>query len=203
VVDVLQQGGFDVVAAVDDARDLVRRTRANAPDVVVVDIQMPPNHKDDGLVAAREIRESLPETGVLVLSHYLEDRYAVELFGDRAEGVGYLLKDRLMDVRGFLDAVRRVAQSGSIIDPEVVDRLVDHRRGRDPVARLTPREHEVLVLMAEGRSNPGIAESLVVTVPAIERHVTSIFAKLRLPPDPGGHRRVLAVLSYLGQPARP
>jgi DNA-binding NarL/FixJ family response regulator len=197
VVQVLRQADFEVAAATGDARDLVRKVRAHAPDVAVVDIQMPPNHGEDGLLAAREIRSEAPSIGILVLSQYLEDRYALSLLADRADGVGYLLKDRLADVDGFLDAVRRVARGGSAIDPEVVGRLVRRRRSRDPVDELSPRERDVLTLMAEGRSNHGIAETLVVTVSAVERHVTSIFAKLDLGNDTQGHRRVLAVLRYL------
>jgi DNA-binding NarL/FixJ family response regulator len=197
VVQVLRQADFEVAAAAGDARDLVRKVRAHAPDVAVVDIQMPPNHGEDGLLAAQEIRAEAPAIGILVLSQYLEDRYALSLLADRADGVGYLLKDRLADVDGFVDAVRRVARGGSAIDPDVVGRLVKRRRSGDPLDELSPRERQVLALMAEGKSNHGIADTLVVTVSAVERHVTSIFAKLRIPREDDGHKRVLAVLRYL------
>jgi DNA-binding NarL/FixJ family response regulator len=196
VVHVLRQARFDVVATAGDATDLMRKTRAHLPDIVVLDIQMPPDLNDDGLRAANEIRTIEPSIAVLVLSQFLEDRYAIDLLGDRPEGVGYLLKDRLADVESFTDAVRRVARGGSVIDAAVVSRLVDRRR-LDPIDSLTSREREVLELMAEGRSNQGIAELLVVTVSAVERHVTRIFAKLALPPEAQDHRRVLAVLRYL------
>ena len=185
------------MASAGDARDLVLKTRAHSPDVAVIDIQMPPDFSDDGLRAAREIRAMEPSIGVLVLSHFLEDRYAIDLLGDRPEGVGYLLKDRVADTESFVDAVRSVAHGGSVIDAEVVGRLVGRRRRRDPLDELTGREREVLVQMAEGKSNREVAGQLVVTVSAVERHVTSIFAKLDLPSDGPGHRRVLAVLQYL------
>jgi DNA-binding NarL/FixJ family response regulator len=197
VVHVLEDAGFDVVAVAADADDLLRKTLAHKPDVVITDIQMPPGHSDDGLRAALQIRSTHPEVGVLVLSQFLEDRYALELVGDRAEGVGYLLKHRVGDLLSFTEAVRRVAGGGSVLDPEVVARLVGRRRTRSAVEQLSRRETQVLALMAEGRSNPGIADALTVSVPAVERHVTSIFAKLDLPPAPEQHRRVLAVLTYL------
>lgn len=197
VVHVLREAGFDVVGVAADADDLIRKTRAHKPAVVVTDIQMPPNRSDDGLRAARQIRQRQPGVGVLVLSQFLEDRYALELVGDRPEGVGYLLKDRVGDITSFTEAVRRVAGGGTVLDPAVVARLVGRRRNRSAVEDLSPRERDVLALMAEGRSNQGIAEALVVTVPAVERHVTSIFAKLELPPTTESHRRVLAVLEYL------
>lgn len=197
IVHVLQENGFDVVATAADADDLVRKARAHLPDVVVIDIQMPPTLTDDGLRAAQLIREELPDIGVLVLSQFLEARYALDLVGARAEGVGYLLKDRVGDVNGFVDAVHRVARGGSALDPDVVQIMVGRRRVDDPLDDLTPREHDVLTLMAEGRSNKGIAEKLVVTVPAVERHVTSIFGKLGMRPATEDHRRVLAVLGYL------
>jgi DNA-binding NarL/FixJ family response regulator len=197
VVHILAAAGFDVLATAGDAPDLVRKARAHAPEVAVVDIRMPPNFGDDGLLAAKELRASEPGIGILVLSQFVEDRYAIELLGDTPEGVGYLLKDRVADVLTFTDAVTRVAHGGSVIDPEVVGRLVDRRRRPDPIDELTPREHEVLSLMAEGSSNRGIAETLFVTVSAVERHVTGIFAKLGLTEDGGEHRRVLAVLRYL------
>jgi DNA-binding NarL/FixJ family response regulator len=197
VVQVLQDAGFEVVGVAADADDLLRKTLAHKPDVVITDIQMPPGHGDDGLRAARYIRLTQPDVGVLVLSQFLEDRYALELVGDRAEGVGYLLKDRVGDLVGFTEAVRRVAGGGTVLDPEVVARLVGRRRQRSAIDGLSRRESQVLALMAEGRSNPGIAQALVVSVPAVERHVSSIFAKLELHPAPEQHRRVLAVLTYL------
>jgi DNA-binding NarL/FixJ family response regulator len=197
IVHVLQDNGFDVVGTAADADDLLRKTRAHSPDVVVTDIQMPPTSSDDGLRAAQAIREELPDIGVLVLSQFLEARYALDLLGERAEGVGYLLKDRVGDVHTFVDAVSRVARGGSALDPDVVQIMVGRHRVDDPIDELTPREREVLGLMAEGRSNKGIAEQLVVTVAAVERHVTSIFGKLAMRPAPEDHRRVLAVLGYL------
>jgi DNA-binding NarL/FixJ family response regulator len=197
IVHVLREAGLDVVAVATDAGDLIRKARAHKPDVVITDIQMPPEGTDDGLRAAREIRVSQPQVAVLVLSQFLEDRYALELLGDRPEGVGYLLKHRVGEVPSFVDAVRRVAGGGTVLDGEVVARLVGRTRKRSPIDELSRREREVLGLMAEGRSNRGIAESLVVTVPAVERHVTSIFVKLGLRPTTENHRRVLAVLEYL------
>jgi DNA-binding NarL/FixJ family response regulator len=197
VVHVLRGSGFDVVATTGNADDLVRQVRAHRPDVAVVDIQMPPGFGDDGLRAAREIRTIRPAIAVLVLSQFLEDRYSIDLLGDRPEGVGYLLKDRVSDVGTFAEAVRRVARGGSAIDAEVVRGLVGRHRTRDPVNDLTVRERDVLHLMGEGSSNQGIADALVVTVSAVERHVTSIFAKLGLPNESQNHRRVLAVLTYL------
>lgn len=196
VVHILQASGFDVVAAAGDAVDLVRKTRAHAPDVAVIDIQMPPNYDDDGLLAAQEIRATQAGVGILALSQFLEDRYALDLVGDRPEGVGYLLKERVAEVESFTDAVRRVARGGSVIDPDVVGRLVGLRRRHDPIDDLTSRELEVLRLIAQGRSNQGIADSLVVTVAAVERHVTRIFAKLGLAHNGEDHLRVLAVLQY-------
>jgi DNA-binding NarL/FixJ family response regulator len=197
IVRLLQDAGFDVVAQAGDAEDLMRKVSAHKPDVAVVDIRMPPTQSDDGLRAALEIRRQLPQTGVLVLSQYLEEGYALELVSDSAEGTGYLLKDRVADVERFVDSVRRVGQGGSALDPEVVSHLLGRRRRDDPLAELTPREKEVLGLMAEGRSNQAIAEQLVVTERAVEKHVTSIFGKLRLAPAPEDHRRVLAVLTFL------
>jgi DNA-binding NarL/FixJ family response regulator len=197
VVHVLEGAGFAVVGVADDADDLLRKALAHQPNVVITDIQMPPRRSDDGLQAARQIRASRPGVGVLVLSQFLEDRYALELVGDSPEGVGYLLKDRIGDVSTFTDAVKRVAGGGTVLDPEVVARLVGRRRKRNTIDRMSPRGREVLALMAEGLSNPGIAETLVVSVPAVERHISSIFAKLGLNPAPGHHRRVLAVLEYL------
>src|SRR3954449_7541809 len=171
VVRALEEEGFEVVAVAGDAPDLLRKTRAHKPDVVVTDIQMPPDSTDDGLRAAIEIRATQPDVGVVVLSQFLEDRYALDLVGDRAGGVGYLLKDRVGDLTLFTDAVRRVAHGGSALDPEVVQRMVGRRRASGPLDDLTPRERQVLSLMAEGRSNHGIADELIVTVPAVDRHI--------------------------------
>jgi DNA-binding NarL/FixJ family response regulator len=197
IVRVLEEAGLDVVGVAGDAEDLVRKAAAHRPDVVITDIQMPPDLTDDGLRAAQRIRTSQPEVGVVVLSQFLEDRYALELVGDRAQGIGYLLKDRVGDLELFIDAIRRVARGGSALDPEVVQRMVGRRREEGPLDRLTPRDREVLGLMAEGRSNRGIAEELVVTVAAVERHVTAILSELGLQQAPEDHRRVLAVLRYL------
>jgi DNA-binding NarL/FixJ family response regulator len=197
LIRVLEGAGFEVVASASDAEDVLRKTRAHHPDVVVVDIQMPPDRTDDGLRAALEIRASDPEVGVLVLSEFLEDRYALDLVGDRAEGVGYLLKDKVGDVAGYVDAARRVAAHGSALDPDVVARLFGRKRRDSPLDTLTAREREVLSLMAEGRSNAGIAEQIVVTLTTVERHITNIFDKLGLEQSPERHRRVVAVLKYL------
>jgi DNA-binding NarL/FixJ family response regulator len=197
IVRVLQDGGFEVVATAADARELVHKVRTYHPDVVVTDIQMPPDRTDDGLRAALEIRASEPQIGVLVLSQFLEDRYAFDLLADGAQGVGYLLKEKVGDLRMFADAVRRVASGGSALDADVVARLIGRTRRNSPLDGLTKREREVLALIAEGRSNVGVAEELVVTVAAVERHVTSIFDKLGLRQSPEQHRRVLAVLTYL------
>ena len=197
VVRTLEEEGFEVVAVAGDAPDLLRKARAHKPDVVITDIQMPPDSTDDGLRAAIEIRQTQPGVGVVVLSQFLEDRYALDLVGDHAEGVGYLLKDRVGDLKLFTDAIRRVARGGSALDPEVVQRMVGRRRAGSPIDELTPRERQVLELMAEGRSNQGIAEELIVTVAAVERHITSIFGKLGLRAVPEDHRRVLAVLEFL------
>ena len=197
VVRVLEESGCEVVGVAGDAEDLVRKARGHKPDVVIADIQMPPCNSDDGLQAAIRIRRELPGTGVLVLSQYLEDRYALELVADDAAGAGYLLKDRVGDIRTFSEAVRRVASGGSVLDPEVVARMVGRQRHDSPIDDLTPRERDVIALMAEGRSNRGIADALVVTTAAVERHVTSIFDKLGLQQSTEDHRRVLAVLRYL------
>ena len=194
---LLEEAGMEVVGQAGDGEDLLRKVRAHKPDVAVTDVRMPPTHTDEGLRAAREIREELPAVGVLVLSQYLEESYALELLADNAAGLGYLLKDRVSDVDAFLDAVRRVAEGGSALDPEVVSQLLGRKRRDDPLDELTPREREVLALMAEGRSNHAIAEQLVVTDRAVEKHVTSIFGKLDLNATPDDHRRVLAVLKYL------
>ena len=197
IVHVLQDSGFEVVGTAENARDLVRITGVQRPDVVVTDIQMPPDNTDDGLRAALEIRATLPSVGVLVLSQFLEDRYAMDLVADSAEGVGYLLKENVGELRMFTEAVRRVASGGSALDPAVVARLVGRKRKAGPLDNLTPRERDVLALVAEGRSNAGVAQELVVSVAAVERHVTSIFDKLGLHQSPEQHRRVLAVLKYL------
>jgi DNA-binding NarL/FixJ family response regulator len=197
ILRVLQDSGFDVVGTASDARELVSMAEAYRPDVIIADIQMPPDHGDDGLRAALAIRAAQPGTGVLVLSQFLEDAYAFALVADGADGVGYLLKEKVGDLRVFVDAVQRVADGGSVLDPDVVARLVGRKRKASPLDNLTPREREVLALIAEGRSNAGIAGELVVTVAAIERHVTGIFDKLGLRQAPDAHRRVLAVLQYL------
>jgi DNA-binding NarL/FixJ family response regulator len=197
VVRLLQEDGFDVVAQSGDAEDLMRKVGAHRPDVAIVDVRMPPTHTDEGLRAAAEIRERYPETAVLVLSQIIETGSALELLTASAEGIGYLLKDRVADIDRFTEAVRRVAEGGSALDPEVVSTLLGRRRRDDPLADLTSREREVLGLMAEGRSNAAIAEGLVITERAVEKHVTSIFSKLGLSPAAEDHRRVLAVLAYL------
>jgi DNA-binding NarL/FixJ family response regulator len=197
ILRVLQEGGFDVVGTAADASDLRQVAEVYQPDVVVADIQMPPDHDDDGLRAALAIRAARPGTGVLVLSQFLEDSYAFALVADGAQGVGYLLKEKVGDLGIFVDAVRRIAEGGSVLDPDVVARLVGRARKAGPLDDLTHREREVLTLIAEGRSNSGIANELAVTVSAVERHVTSIFDKLGLRQAPDAHRRVLAVLKYL------
>jgi DNA-binding NarL/FixJ family response regulator len=197
IARLLADAGLEVVGEAGDAGDLMRMVALRSPDVAIVDVRMPPTHTDEGLRAARQIRERHPGCGVLVLSQHLEEDYATDLLASSAEGVGYLLKDRVMDLEGFVDAVRRVGEGGTALDPEVVSRLIGRRRRDDPLAALTPREREVLSLMAEGRSNRGIAEALVVTERAVEKHVTGIFAKLGPPAAPEDHRRVLAVLTYL------
>ena len=203
IVRLLGDAGFEVVAEAGDAPDLLRKVAAHKPDVAIVDVQMPPDNTDDGLRAAMEIRASQPDVGVLVLSQYAEERYAVDLIGSDAAGVGYLLKDRVTDFKLFADAVRRVAAGGSVLDPTVVAHMLGRRRREDPLEAFTPREREVLELMAEGRSNKGIAEVLVVTPHAVEKHVTSIFNKLGVATGPEDHRRVLAVLRFIrGESAR-
>jgi DNA-binding NarL/FixJ family response regulator len=197
VARLLQDAGIEVVGQAADADDLLRKVRAHRPDVAVVDIRMPPGNADDGLRAAREMRSELPDVGVLVLSQYAEEHYVTQLLEDGAEGVGYLLKERIADVDRFVDSVRRVAEGGSALDPEIVA-LMMGRRDDGPLESLTGREREVLALMAEGRTNRGIAGELFVSERAVERHVTAIFTKLGLPTGPADHRRVLAVLAYLG-----
>ncbi len=198
IARLLGEAGFEVVGQSSTAEDLMLKVRSYKPDVAIVDIRMPPSHTDEGLRAAKTIREEHRGVGVLVLSQYVEPSYAMELVADDAEGVGYLLKDRVSEVGEFVNAVHRVADGGSALDPAIVTRLVGRRRGDDPVSSLTPREREVLELMAEGRSNQAIAERLVVTARAVEKHVTSIFGKLHLPATAEDHRRVLAVLVFLG-----
>jgi len=197
IARLLDDAGFDVVAQAGDADDLLRKGLAHRPDVAVVDIQMPPGHGDDGLRAALELRRTHSDIGILVLSQYYEEDYAVELIGDRPEGVGYLLKERVGDVDAFVDAVQRVAGGGSALDPEVVGRMLGRLKNEAPLETLSPRELDVLAAMAEGKSNRGIAQELVVTEAAVEKHVTGIFQKLRLGHTPTEHRRVLAVLAYL------
>ena len=197
IVSLLGAAGFEVVAEAADAPDLLRKVGAHKPDVVITDVQMPPDNSDDGLRAAIEIRAAHPDMGVLVLSQFAEERYAVDLIGENAAGVGYLLKDRVTDFALFADAVRRVAAGGSVLDPTVVAHIFGRKRRDDPLEALTPREREVLELMAEGRSNKGIAEALVVTSHAVEKHVTSIFSKLDIASGTEDHRRVLAVLEFL------
>jgi DNA-binding NarL/FixJ family response regulator len=197
IVRILGDSGFEVVGQAGDAEDLVRKVAAHKPDIAIVDVRMPPTNTDDGLRAAQKIRAEYPDCGVLVLSQYIEEGYALELLSENAEGVGYLLKDRVADVERFTESVRRVGEGGSALDPEVVAQLLGRRRREDPLEELSPREREVLELMAEGRSNHAIAEAMVVTERAVEKHVTSIFGKLKLPPTAEDHRRVLAVLRYL------
>jgi DNA-binding NarL/FixJ family response regulator len=194
---LLAEAGLDVVAQAGDAGDLLRKTLAHKPDVVIVDVQMPPGNRDDGLRAAIEVRRRLPGCGVLVLSQFYEAAYALELIGERAEGVGYLLKERVGDVGAFVDAIGRVAAGGSALDPEVVGRLLGRRGPRNALDTLTPREYDVLAAMAEGKSNIGIADTLCVTEAAVEKHVTAILRKLEIGPVSSEHRRVHAVLAYL------
>jgi DNA-binding NarL/FixJ family response regulator/class 3 adenylate cyclase len=197
IARLLTEAGFDVVGQSGDPDDLMLKVRSYSPDVAIVDIRMPPTQTDEGLRAAQEIRQAHPNVGVLVLSQYVEPAYAMELLAESAEGVGYLLKDRVSDVDEFAAAVRRVAEGGSALDPALVTQLVGRRRQHDPLDELTPREREVLELMAEGRSNQAIGERLFITPRAVEKHITSIFGKLRLPQASEDHRRVLAVLAFL------
>jgi DNA-binding NarL/FixJ family response regulator len=193
---LLDEAGFEVVDAVGDGEQLLRSVGDHRPDVVIADVRMPPTHRDEGVRAALVIRQRWPETAVLVLSQYVEERYATELLAGNTRGVGYLLKDRVAEVEEFTEALRRVGRGGTALDPEVVSQLLARGRRR-PLDALTPREQDVLKLMAEGRSNGAIAVQLVVTEGAVEKHVSSIFTKLGLAPAEGDHRRVLAVLSYL------
>jgi DNA-binding NarL/FixJ family response regulator len=197
IAQVLTAKGFDVVGQCGTPEELMLKVRSYGPEVAVVDIRMPPTNTDEGLRAAKEIRASHPQTGVLVLSQYVEAEYAMELLSEGAEGVGYLLKDRVSDIDEFAAAVRRVGEGGSALDPAIVSQLVGRRRKDDPLDQLTAREREVLELMAEGRSNKAISERLFVTERAVEKHVTNIFGKLRLPAGAEDHRRVLAVLAFL------
>jgi DNA-binding NarL/FixJ family response regulator len=198
---LLRDNGFEVVAAVRDGEQLVSAVTLERPDIAIVDIRLPPTFRDEGLRAALELRRRVPETAILVVSQYVEHAYATELLADGRGGTGYLLKDRIMDVTDFVDAVRRVAAGGTALDPEVVAELFSRRKADGPLADLTPRELEVLGLMAEGRSNAAIAQELVLTVGAVEKHIANILMKLRLPPSESDHRRVLAVLTYLQQEA--
>ena len=197
IATMLETTGFEVVAQAGDADDLLRKVGAHRPDVAVIDIRMPPTNTDDGLRAATRIRREHPEVGVLMLSQYVEADYALELIGDDARGVGYLLKDRVGDFDDFADAIRRVAGGGSVLDPEVVRWMLGRQRQTSRLSVLTPRELEVLALLAEGCSNHGVAERITITDRAVEKHVTAIMSKLDLPSEPEAHRRVLAVLTYL------
>ena len=197
LVRLLEEGGCEVVAQAGDAPELLRKARAHKPDIAIIDVRMPPDNTDDGLRAALTIRSELPQAGVLVLTQYIEERYAIELIGEAPDGVGYLLKERIADIATLLDAVHRIAGRGSVIDPLVVSQLLRRHRKEDPLEELTEREREVLEAMAEGRSNHAIATRMVITERAVEKHVTSIFSKLGLPPAEDDHRRVLAVLTFL------
>ena len=197
LVRILREGGFDVVAQAGDADALHRAVISAKPDVAIVDVRMPPTQTDEGTRAARQIRERHPEVGLLVLSQVVEANHAMELLSESPEGFGYLLKDRVIEIDDFLEAVRRVGRRGTAIDPEVVAQLFGRRRAQDPLEGLTAREREVLSLMAEGRSNRGICDKLVLSPKTVESHVNNIFTKLRLGPAPDDHRRVLAVLAFL------
>ncbi len=197
LVRLLEEGDFEVVDCVDNGEALIRSVEVHQPDVCVVDVRMPPTFNDEGVKAALVIRQQWPDVAILMLSQYVEERYAVDLIAGDSRGIGYLLKDRVADVREFLEALRRVAMGGAALDPEVVTQLLVRSGKQDPLEQLSPREREVLGLMAEGRTNGLIAEALVVTEGAVEKHVTNIFNKLGLPPADQAHRRVLAVLRYL------
>jgi DNA-binding NarL/FixJ family response regulator len=197
IVHVLEGAGIDVIAAVGDLKGLLRAVHTSEPDVALIDIRMPPTHTDEGIVAARQIRETLPDVAVLVLSQFLDSGYAMEVLEEHPEGTGYLLKDRIFDGAVLVDALHRVVEGETVVDPTIVTRLLGRRRPQDPLQVLTPREREVLSLVAEGLSNKGIAERLVVTERTVEAHVTSVFLKLGLGGSPQSHRRVLAALAFL------
>jgi DNA-binding NarL/FixJ family response regulator len=197
IARILGEAGFDVIVQVGDAEDFLRKSLAHRPDVAVVDVQMPPGLTDDGLRAAIELRRQRPDTGVLVLSQFYEERYMLDFIGDRPEGAGYLLKERVADISAFTEAVGRVAAGGSVLDPGVVGRMLGRIRPEGPLSRLSPRERDVLAAMAEGKSNNGIAEALFITEAAVEKHVTNIFHKLDLGRSSTEHRRVHAVLTYV------
>jgi DNA-binding NarL/FixJ family response regulator len=197
IARLLETAGFEIVGRAGDGEDLLSQVAAHKPDIAVVDVRMPPTHTDEGLRAARRIRAEHPGTAVLVLSAHVDEAHAIELLSESTQSTGYLLKDRIADVKTFTDAVQRVADGGSALDPEVVALLLGRRRREDPLAELTPREREVLALMAEGRTNAATAGALVVTERAVEKHVTGIFTKLGLAPAAEDHRRVLAVLAFL------
>jgi DNA-binding NarL/FixJ family response regulator len=203
IARILESAGLEVVAQTGRADDFLRRAQAHRPDVAVVDIQMPPGNADDGLRAALELRDKCPGTGVVVLSQFFEESYAIELIGDHAEGVGYLLKERVADASIFVDAVCRVAQGGTALDPEIVSLMLGRRRSAGPLDALSPREGDVLREMAEGKSNRGIAETLLVSEAAVEKHIHSIFRKLDIEPTATEHRRVLAVLQYIRESRKP
>jgi DNA-binding NarL/FixJ family response regulator len=195
---LLADAGEEVVAAVGDAELLLVAVERHQPDLAIIDVRMPPSHTDEGIRAAVEIRQRWPEIAILVLSQYVEERYATDLLAGDSERLGYLLKDRVADVREFVEAARRVGEGGTALDPDVVAQLLARSRRHDPIERLTPREREVLALMAEGRSNTAIGQALVITDGAVEKHVRNIFTKLDLPPAESDHRRVLAVLRWMG-----
>ena len=203
IARLLTEAGLEVVAQTGDAEHFLRRALAHRPDVAILDVQMPPRREDDGLVAAIELRRRLPQMGVLILSQHCEPSFAVDLIGDRPEGVGYLLKERVRDITTFVEAIVRVARGGSALDAEVVRRMLGRTPPGDPLGALTPRERDVLAAMAEGKSNVGIASSLLVSEAAVEKHIKAIFRKLAIPPEKNQHRRVRAVLMYVNGTRRP